>query len=101
MFPNDSVSELLPGTANVFATPPALLSTLHWPSQVHPFAQHLEHARCHVLRQAAFGLVVSFAPFRWGTPLRRMFERIAKSVSTNHSSRAHDYQALLTRAGDI
>src|ERR1700747_2626123 len=30
-----------------------------------------------------------------------VFERIAKSVSTNHSSRAHDYQALLTRAGNI
>jgi hypothetical protein len=30
-----------------------------------------------------------------------LFERIAKSVSTNHSGRAHDYQALLTRAGNI
>jgi hypothetical protein len=30
-----------------------------------------------------------------------VFERIAKSVSTNHSGRAHDYQALLTRAGYI
>src|SRR5580692_2533311 len=30
-----------------------------------------------------------------------VFEPIAKSVSTNHSSRAHDYQALLTRAGNI
>src|SRR5580693_9855673 len=30
-----------------------------------------------------------------------VFERIAQSVSTNHSSRAHDYQALLNRAGNI
>src|ERR1700756_244807 len=30
-----------------------------------------------------------------------VFERITKSVSTNHSSRAHDYQALLTCARNI
>src|ERR1700751_6411259 len=30
-----------------------------------------------------------------------VFERIAKSVSTDHSSRAHDYQTLLTCARRI
>src|SRR5579863_838252 len=71
MSPNDLTSEPPRGTAIVSAAPLALLSTLHWPSQVHPFAQHPELSRCYVLRWAAFGLgVVSFAPFRWGIPLR-------------------------------
>src|ERR1700757_3231583 len=31
----------------------------------------------------------------------RVFDRIAESISANHSRRAHDYQALVTGTGKI